>query len=300
MKLKAEHLQTFSIVARQGSVSRAAEVLGLSQPAVSRQLAQLQHHLGEPLYERSASGVRLTRTGEELLHYAESIELLLQHTQHFLEGRSATTEHVRIGLSHHLIASYTGPLLQRQRVLRQQGVGLELHLTEGYTHQLVEQVETRAVDAALILSSAPLSDIIAAHTLTTTSLCLLVKPDDPLAQEGYLPSQYLNGETLILPASVSSVYKRLRRYLDMMQVRPGRIIEVSGPFAVRSAVLDGLGIGITNKGLVAAEIAHNLLRAIPIDADGFEVDVQLIRHSHTLMQTSLSAHIDFLFDVQQG
>lgn len=66
-------LRTFVTVAQQGHLTQAAELLHLSQPAVTAQIKALEEDMGMPLFDRSAGGVRLTRAGEELLPRAQSI-----------------------------------------------------------------------------------------------------------------------------------------------------------------------------------------------------------------------------------
>ncbi|WP_129559396.1 LysR family transcriptional regulator, partial [Bordetella pertussis] len=68
-----EQLLTFASVADAGNISRAAELLHLSQPAVSGQLRMLQDWFGEPLYRRSGHGIVLTAAGERLAEHARQL-----------------------------------------------------------------------------------------------------------------------------------------------------------------------------------------------------------------------------------
>ncbi|ADI14368.1 LysR family transcriptional regulator [Truepera radiovictrix] len=277
MPPKAEQLRAFDAVARYRSVTQAARALGLSQPALSRQLAQLQEALGRPLYRRTATGVDLTPFGEALLPHARAVSEALERAQRFLQGEHPERVTLRVGLSHHLVTAYTVRLLRNLRAASAAGAELSVHMSEGYSQQLLDAVAQRALDAALVLGDAQdLPDALVARRISEEPLCLLVKPDDPLAAQALVPSSALHGETLVLPASVSWLHGRLQRYLASALITPGRVIEVSGPFAVRCAVLEGLGIGVSVRSFVQAEVDAALLRTVGFEADGFIAGVQLV------------------------
>lgn len=278
MSIKAEQLRTFCMVAKYRSVTQAAKALGMSQPAVSRQLVHLQEAVGKQLYARTATGVELTLFGEELLAHACAVAQTLTRAQNFLQGEQREERVVvRIGLSHHLVPAYTGRILKRLRAATTSGADLHVHFTEGYSQQLVYDVTRRNLDAALVFGSdEDTPETLVARRTSEELLCLLVKPDDPLATDAYVPSNVLQGETLILPASVSWVYRRLQSYLEAVRVTPGRLIEVSGPYAVRCAVLDGLGIGVTARSFVRHEVEAKLLRTVGFEASGFVAGIQYV------------------------
>ncbi|MGQ4420892.1 LysR family transcriptional regulator, partial [Streptomyces sp. SAS_269] len=73
MELELRHLRVLCAIADAGSVGRAAAQLGYSQPAVSTQLRRIERHLGEPLFERGASGVRPTPYGAEVVAQARDV-----------------------------------------------------------------------------------------------------------------------------------------------------------------------------------------------------------------------------------
>ncbi|UXY23277.1 LysR family transcriptional regulator [Streptomyces cynarae] len=73
MELELRHLRVLCAIADAGSVGRAAADLGYSQPAMSTQLQRIERHFGEPLFERGASGVRLTRYGVEVVARARDV-----------------------------------------------------------------------------------------------------------------------------------------------------------------------------------------------------------------------------------
>ena len=88
-----------------------------------------------------------------------------------------------------------------------------------------------------------------------------------------------------------------RRVLDALQasgVQPGKSIEVSGPAAVRSAVLDGLGIGVTVESFVRPDVAAGTLRLIAINSPGTDMNVLCVRRDDSHLFVDQRDALDFL------
>src|SRR5690349_413049 len=86
MDLEVRHLKLVQAVAREGSMTRAANTLHLTQPALSHQLAALEQRLRANLFERTARGMILTDTGNRLLQSAEIVLEELDRVSHEFEG----------------------------------------------------------------------------------------------------------------------------------------------------------------------------------------------------------------------
>lgn len=278
--LKPEHLLAFCLAAKEQSISAAAKQLGLSQPAVSGQLAALQKQVGKVLYQRSSHGIELTPAGKELLPYACALAKTYQQTQAYLRGDSDRGNiQLQVGLSHHLVPLFTGILLKATRSYNREKAALEVHLREDYSDRLLHLVKQRDLDAAFIIANdlqqfSPLR----LEPMATEAIILLVKPDDPLAQDKRVAIHLMQDETLILSSSQSEVYRKVLRCLRDNQVKPGRILEVSGPEAVKAAVLDGLGIGVTLASYVAREIRAGWLTSVEVQEQSFKVNIVKISH----------------------
>jgi LysR family transcriptional activator of nhaA len=85
--LNYHHLLYFWVVAREGTIARACDRLHLTQPAISKQLRQLEHSIGERLFKRVGRNLALTETGQEVFRYAEEIFSLGQELTELLRGK---------------------------------------------------------------------------------------------------------------------------------------------------------------------------------------------------------------------
>lgn len=147
-KLNLDQLATFAAVVELGSFSAAAERLGLSQPAVSLQVRQLERRLGAPLVERVGRRVRPTLAGTELLAHLPAIdaatEAAIEAVTHHAGGARGR---VRLGTGATACIFLLPPLLGR---LRRQLPGVEITVTTGNTADIVRAIEENLIDVGLV------------------------------------------------------------------------------------------------------------------------------------------------------
>lgn len=136
-------------VAECGSFTTAAERLGYTQSAASRQAATLERSTGRALFVRSAGGARLTAAGRTLLGHARTVLDALADAEEDLAGRSAA-ERVRLGLT-----AVTGAALLPDLLDRLDDQPVALHTREAPTPALVRALRAGTVDLALLTSRPP-------------------------------------------------------------------------------------------------------------------------------------------------
>ncbi len=98
-RLNLEQLRTFLTVVRVGGVIKAADALSLTQPAVTARIRNLESTVGAELFERHATGMRLTKRGELLLGYARQLEQLTELIEQNVVAPEGIEAHLRIGVS---------------------------------------------------------------------------------------------------------------------------------------------------------------------------------------------------------
>ncbi len=273
----ATHLLTLLAVADAGSESEAARELGISQSAVSRRLAALQRTGTAPLLRRGPQGAALTAQGRALLPHARAIDAALRGAAAALANPEPTPLTLRLGLSHHLVPRLSGALLREARRLAGLGTPLEPELQEGYSTPLVQAVKAGSLDAAVTLGAPPPRDpALTVERLGTERICLATLPDDPVAREGLVDPAALRGETLLLPSRSSSLNAHVRQEMRDAGLEPGRTLELSGPAAVRAAVLAGQGIGVTVWSYVGPESEAGWLARVAVEPGEDRVDVWLV------------------------
>jgi len=178
MNFTLKQLRYFEALANQGHFGRAADSVGISQPALSMQIKELEEILGVPLFERSARQVRLTRFGEEfsvrtreILLAVDEVGDLARLAQDSMSGR------VRLGVIP-TIAPYLLPLFLGY--LTKDHPSLDINVRETLTPKLIEELTEGRIDAAIV--ALPVSEPSLEEVALFSEDFVLVRPDSDAGQ----------------------------------------------------------------------------------------------------------------------
>lgn len=152
-----KQLEYFVHVAELGSFTRAASVLAVAQPALSRQVRTLEVELRQPLFHRNGRGVTLTEAGKRLLAHGRGILQQVDRARQDLEDhRGAATGHVAIGVPPSVSRALTGPLVD---TFRERFPKATLTMVEGLSTYVLEWLVLGRVDCAVVYNVTPASSI---------------------------------------------------------------------------------------------------------------------------------------------
>ena len=162
MNINFEYYKIFYYVARYHNFTKAAKVLGNSQPNVTRAMNCLEQQLGRILFVRTNRGVQLTRDGEQLYSYVEAaMSQLLTAEDELADGENLTHGSITIGVSETALNIY---LLDRLRAFHMAYPGINLKIYNHSTPQAVEEVKNGSIDFAVVTTpadvEAPLKKIV--------------------------------------------------------------------------------------------------------------------------------------------
>ncbi|ADV65784.1 LysR family transcriptional regulator [Deinococcus maricopensis] len=289
MRLNPEYLVTFSVVAEYGNISRAAEALRLSQPAVSGQLKALQDLVGERLYTRTAYGITLTDAGRDLLGYARVIASTLTGAAEHLRARRNRARPLRLGLSWTLGAHAVNI------VAGAHADGQAVRVTSGHSAALADDVATGTLDAALIVRpAAPLPPGLDAHRFRSEELSLLVPDAHPLAALGATPLLPIAPEPFLWPMVGSTVARHAERLLNDATVIPEVQFELGSLAAVREALVRGLGVTILPPSVARLEIDAGHVTPVLIEAPNVTVEYVVVTPSDVLERAESRRLLDLV------
>jgi LysR family transcriptional regulator, putative pyruvate carboxylase regulator len=235
-------LRAFCQTARLGSISRAAEALYLSQPAVTLQLQALERDLGVRLLERSGRRITLTREGQELYELArplvEGLDGLDAAFRACVRGLDAGELHVAAGSSTIL---YLLPKIVEAFQSRHPDIRLSLHNVTGAGG--LELLRSDAVDLAVGSMLDVPGDLDYAPVYRFEPM-LITPRDHPLASKPELQLQDLSPYGLILPPQRLTTYRLVDLVFQQNRVPYTVALEVGGWEVIKQYVAMGMGISI--------------------------------------------------------
>jgi LysR family transcriptional regulator, nitrogen assimilation regulatory protein len=241
-----KQLDYFVHIAELGSFTRAASVLRVAQPALSRQVRALEVELRQPLFDRNGRGVTLTEAGKRLLAHGRGILQQVERARQDLDDhRGAPVGRLAIGLPPSVSRSLTGPLVGAFRARFPQAT---LTMVEGLSAYVLEWLVLGRVDCAVVYNVSPASTI---ELLPVLEMPLyLVSARAPGAPHEGPPvgAAALAGHPLVMPSRPHSIRMLVETAMAAASSKPLVQLEIESV----PAILD----------LVAQNAAHHPLHAV--------------------------------------
>lgn len=258
--MNLNHLRVFASVAEHGSLTRAARDLRVSQPAVSKQLNDLEEDLATQLVDRLPRGVRLTAAGEILYTHAQRI-LQAERTaeQELRDLRGLGRGKLSVGAST-TVGSYLVPTLLGE--LHREHPGVTLDLTIANSAAVQNGVLENQYDVGLIEGFIA-SDLLEVETVTTDDMIAIAAPTHPALTHAPLWSGALRELPLLLREHGSGSREVVEAALRSRGLAIAPVMSLGSTEAIKNAVLHGLGIAFVSRLSVVHELASRRLVELP-------------------------------------
>ncbi|WP_429924433.1 LysR family transcriptional regulator [Agrobacterium vitis] len=287
--LNFNHLRYFWAVAHEGSLTRAAQHMNLSQSALSVQIQKLEHQMGHALFERVGKKLVLTEAGQIAFDYADTVFKAGDELMSTLSGRPTSSRQVlRVGalttLSRNFQLEFLRPLVGRSDV--------ELIVRSGNMRDLLAQLEAHAVDVVLANSAAPRDarSLLRNHLLNEQPVSLVGRPR-PGGQSFKFPDD-LRTEPLLLPSLDSDIRVAFDRILEMAGIRPIILAEVDDMAMLRLLAREREGLTLVPPIVVRDELEAGVLIEhcrIPEVIESFYAIIQKRRFPNTMLAELLAS-----------
>ncbi len=247
MSISHAQLRAFHAVASEGSFTRAAAALHLTQPTLSAQVKELEAAYGVRLFERVGRGVEITELGKALHEITRrQFGVETEAEELLLSARGLLRGLIRVAADapYHII-----PLL---RAFAERFPGIRLALAFGNSQEVLAGLLERKSDVAVL---ADLADDGRLHAVPfrRDRLMLVVERRHPWAGRKAVRLGELAGQRLVLREPGSSTRARFEEALAEAGIRLGDTLEIGSREAVREAVAAGLGLGV----VFASEFGHD-------------------------------------------
>lgn len=257
-----KQLRAFLTVAETGNVTRAAEMLHLVQPAVSRQIRLLEEDVGNALFDRERHGMVLTEAGKTLASYARRAMLELDRAKAELGGPDSggPSGLVTIGLLPSTIDLLSSALVS---AIAQTYPGVRVRIAMGYAGTLLRWLEDGEVDAALIYGSER-SAAVQTKALVRESLWVVAPSSAYLRPDRPVRLADLSAHKLVLPSAPHGIRALVDHACAVAGVSFDICAETNALSVQRALVLGGHGWTLLPPIAVAEDLQSGQLSGAPL------------------------------------
>ena len=235
--------QIFVKVAELGSLTRAAEALGYTQPAVSHSISSLENRFGFPLFCRSRDACTLTENGAQLLDACRQIlqrEEEIEETVHALNGM--LTGSIRIGSVSSMLTEFVPRVVYHfSRAYPQ----IRITLSELTFQDIPSALAAGSIDIGFTSDRLPEGSKLRFTPLFEDPVCLILPPGHPFLAYERIPARLLNGCDFIMPSpGYDDIY---RAVTDQVDIRPNVKFNVGSDVAAVGMVANRLGLSLLSR-----------------------------------------------------
>ncbi|RDW13716.1 LysR family transcriptional regulator [Paracoccus thiocyanatus] len=265
MHLELRHLRSLRAIHEQGGLARAAELLNLTQSALSHQIKALEQQAGVELFLRrtkplrlSAAGMRLLRTAEQVLPLVEAAEAEFRAVEMGRAGR------LHMAMECHHCFDWLLPVLDQ---FRRAWPEVDLDIRSSLALKALPALERGQVD--MVISSDP--DEMAGITfqpLFDYAPTMVVAASHPLAAKGYAEPADLAAETLITYPMERARLDVFSQFLDPAGVEPAHVRQVEQTAIALMLIASGRGVAVMPDWVLRAQAGNPELALLPLGRQG--------------------------------
>ncbi|MCZ0960422.1 LysR family transcriptional regulator [Paracoccus benzoatiresistens] len=265
MHLELRHLRTVRAIHEQGGLARAAEVLNITQSALSHQVKALEEQAGVDLFVRRAKPMRLSPAGMRLLRLAEQVLPLVAATEAEFKGVEAgRIGRLHIAMECHACFDWLLPVLD---LFRRSWPEVDLDIRQRLAFGALPALARQEVD--LVISSDPEEMAgVTYQPLFDYSPTLVVPADHPLVAKGYADPTDLAGETLITYPMDRARLDVFSQFLTPAGIEPAQQRTVELTAVSLMLVASGRGVAVMPDWVLRRESANAEIAMLPLTRGG--------------------------------
>lgn len=247
MRMEFRQIRYFLEIQRAGSFMKAAGRLGLTQPALSRQMMLLEREIGQQLLERGARDVRLTPAGETFLQYAVRLNDLWRELQDCLKEPDEEPTGEFGLITGGTVAAYVLPEILRR--IRKKYPGLVFRVYEGDAHETREALLRGDADLGILTGEITETSALVQRPYLVDRILPVAAKTHPIFRKKKLSVADLAGEDFVFFHPASAVRRVVEKKLRSLRPRlnPSIVMELRSLQGVIRSVEAGLGIGFLSE-----------------------------------------------------
>ncbi|MGL4344544.1 MAG: LysR family transcriptional regulator [Cellulosilyticaceae bacterium] len=292
------HLELFNTVACSSSLTKASEVLHISQPALSIQIKKLEESLDLKLFDKIGNKLVLNQNGKTLLHYTQQIFSLLDEAQ---EKLSTHREHfageITLGGSN-TPGTYILPQILGNFKCDYPNVALNLHIAT--TDEITQLVSNGIIDFAINGGDVIYPSHIASRKLFEDELILSCSPQRLLTLgSSHICISQLKNIPFIAHQPHSQLSKIVSDFISECQLSSQIVMSLGNIDAIKQAVAADLGISLIPRTALTLELKSGLIKQLTLDNKHWTYPYHLIQHKHKYLSPASLKLQEHIYQVLQ-
>jgi DNA-binding transcriptional LysR family regulator len=273
--LNLNQLKIFYFAAKYESFSAAAEALSITQPAVTKQIQQLQATYGLKLLNRFGRKMVLTDAGEALYRFADQIfQIESQAEESLRDFQQRRSGRLRIHASESFGAYYL-PFITN--LFRKKYPKIHISVIIFTNQEIIENTVRLENDLGFISYPTDHKKLVI-HEVLEERLVLIVPPSHPFAKRKLLEPQKLEGQSIIMHEKGSASRDIVDEFIKENDLSVSIFLELSNNEAIKRAVEQGIGISLISENVVSEEVKANKLKKIQLAGPPLKRKFYLIYH----------------------
>jgi len=296
MRATLHQLKVFRQVAISMNYTKAAEKLGLSQPAVSIQLKQLENNLDIFLFEKVGKTLFLTLAGKELKEFCDQLFVSFENidmTLSGLKGELAGDFHLSAVTS----AKYFTPHLLGAFHKRYPKVNFHLDIVN--REQIIQRLHKNK-DDLVIMGLVPETMALTKHSFVDNPIVVIANPQHPLTQQKNIPLTELANHAFIHREQGSGTRKAFEQVLKANNIQLKVNMTLGNSETIKQAVMADLGISVVSQHSVTLELATGVLRKLDIEGFPLQRSWSLVHHETKHLSPIAKAFVDFVLSPEEN
>jgi DNA-binding transcriptional LysR family regulator len=261
MQINLHQLRAFFLVVREKSVTRAADKLFVTQPAVTMQVKALEESLGVKLFNKIGKRIELTEAGNNLFNYAQRIFEIVEELEYVIEGyRELKTGSLTIGTTRSFARHLMPGVLSK---FQENFPGIKVYLKEGSSQDIADGLLDFKYDLGII-GPFQYKGKLKVVPYTKEEFCLVVSPRHRFAEKDAVSIQDLKNEPIIIREEGSGSRHAILSMLNSYNIKPSVLVEAGSVEFIKEYVMKDRGISFLYKPEVELETRMGLLKPLNI------------------------------------
>jgi DNA-binding transcriptional LysR family regulator len=273
MQINLNQLRTFFLVAKEKSITKAANALHITQPAVTMQIKAFEKNLDVKLLRKSGKELQLTDMGNVLYGYAERIFQIVEELEYALKSYGDLTQgSLTIGTTRSFARHLMPGLLSR---FQERFPNVKVYLKVGSSQEIADSVAAFKFDLGII-GRLPHMNKLKSLPYTKEEFCVVISPNHRLASKSSISLSELKNEPIIIRESGSGSRHAILSLLASHNMKPSVLVEAGSVEFIKEYIIKERGISFLYKPEIELEAKMGLLNPLDIEEGPIWVQTDIV------------------------